>query len=70
LSTQRLEESTHTGVVGVLAAMIWTPPMLQIGTEVSLTNRFSQQTADLRMARIEGKRDGELCESSVELALP
>lgn len=45
-----LEESTHTGAVGVQGAMIWTSRKLQIGTEVELTNRFSQQTARFRFA--------------------
>jgi hypothetical protein len=43
------EESTHTGVVGVMGAMIWTSRLLQIGTDVELTNRFSQQTAKFRV---------------------
>jgi hypothetical protein len=54
-----LEESTHTGVVGVLGAMIWTSKMLQIGTEVELTNRFSQQSAKFRVAWVKDHRDGE-----------
>ena len=66
----RLEESTHTGVVGVLGAMIWTSRMLQIGTEVELTNRFSQQTAKFRVAWVKDGRNGELCEAGVESVLP
>ncbi len=66
-----LEESTHTGVVGVLGAMIWTSRMLQIGTEVELTNRFSQQTAKFRVAWVKGQRDGdELWETGVESLRP
>ena len=66
-----LEESTHTGVVGVLGAMIWTSRMLQIGTEVELTNRFSQQTAKFRVAWVKDNQDGEeLRETGVESLRP
>ena len=65
-----LEESTHTGVVGVLGAMIWTSRMLQVGTEVELTNRFSQQTAKFRVAWVKDQQDGELWETGVESLLP
>jgi hypothetical protein len=66
-----LEESTYTGVVGVLGAMIWTSRMLQIGTEVELTNRFSQQTAKFRVAWVKDHRDGEaLWETGVESLRP
>jgi hypothetical protein len=65
-----LEESTHTGVVGVLGAMIWTSRMLQYGTEVELTNRFSQQTARFRVAWIKDQRDGELWETGLESLRP
>ena len=36
-----LEESTHTGVIGALGAMIWLSRMMQIGTEVEVTNHHS-----------------------------
>jgi hypothetical protein len=65
-----LEESTHTGVVGVLGAMIWTSRMLQIGTEVELTNRFSQKTAKFRVAWVKDQQDGERWETGVESLLP
>ena len=66
-----LEESTQTGVVGVLGAMIWTSRMLQIGTEVELTNRFSQQTAKFRVAWVKDLRDGEeLWETGIESLRP
>jgi hypothetical protein len=64
------EESTHTGVVGVMGAMIWTSRMLQIGTEVELTNRFSQQTAKFRVAWVKDQPDGQLWESGVECSRP
>jgi hypothetical protein len=65
-----LEESTHTGVVGVLGAMIRTSRMLQIGSEVEVTNRFSQQTARFRVAWVKEHRDGELWEIGIESLAP
>jgi hypothetical protein len=65
-----LEESTHTGVVGVLGAMIWTSRMLRVGTEVELTNRFSQQTAKFRVAWVKDQQDGQLWETGVESLEP
>jgi hypothetical protein len=65
-----LEESTHTGVVGVLGAMIWTSRILRVGTEVELTNRFSQQTAKFRVAWVKDQQDGELWETGVESLEP
>ena len=64
------EESTHTGVIGVLGAMIWTSRMLQVGTEVELTNRFSQRTATFRVAWVKDQRKGELWETGVESLQP
>jgi hypothetical protein len=67
----QLEESTYTGVVGVLGAMILLSRMLQIGTELELTNRFSQQTAKFRVAWVKDHRDGEeLWETGVESLRP
>jgi len=66
-----LEESTHTGVIGALGAMIWLSRMLQIGTEVELTNRFSQRTAKFRVAWVKDHRDGEeLWETGIESLRP
>jgi hypothetical protein len=65
-----LEEPTHTGVIGALGAMIWTSRMLQVGTEVELTNRFSQQTAKFRVAWVKDQQDGELWETGVESLHP
>ena len=66
----QFEESTHTGVIGVLGAMIWTSRMLQVGTEVELTNRFSQRTAKFRVVWVKDQRDGELWETGVESLQP
>ena len=64
------EESTHTGVVGVMGAMIWTSRLLQIGTDVELTNRFSQQTAKFRVVWVKDQPDGRLWEAGVECLRP
>jgi hypothetical protein len=65
-----LEEAAHTSVVGVLGAMIWTSRMLQSGSEVELTNRFSQQTAKFRVAWVKDQQEGGLWESGLESLLP
>jgi hypothetical protein len=53
------EQSTHTGVVGILGAMIRTSRLLQMGTEVVVTNRFSQLTATFRVVWIgDNQKDG------------
>lgn len=44
-----LDEATHTEVVGTLGAMIRTSRPLQMGSEVTVTNRFSQQIAKFRV---------------------
>jgi hypothetical protein len=44
-----LDECTHTEVVGTLGAMIRTSRPLQMGSEVTVTNRFSQQIAKFRV---------------------
>jgi hypothetical protein len=54
-----LEENTHTEVVGVLGAMIRTSRLLQMGTEVVVTNRFSLQAAKFRVVWAgENQKDG------------
>ncbi len=65
-----LEESTQTGVVGIMGAMIWTSRMLQFGTEVELTNRFSQQSAKFRVAWVKDQQNGGLWETGLESLRP
>jgi hypothetical protein len=65
-----LEEETHTGVIGELGAMVRTSRMLQMGTEVELTNRFSQQTAKFRVVWVRDPQDDNLCEIGVESLQP
>ena len=65
-----LEESTHTGVVGVLGAMIWTSRTLPIGSEVEVTNRFSQRTAKFCVVWVKEHEEGEPCEIGIESLVP
>jgi hypothetical protein len=65
-----LEEETHTGVVGVLGAMVRMSRMLDIGTELELTNRFSQQTATFRVVWVKAPQDAELWEIGIESLQP
>jgi hypothetical protein len=61
-----LEEETHTGVVGVLGAMVRMSRKLEIGAELDLTNRFSQRTARFRVVWVKAQEDGELWETGIE----
>jgi hypothetical protein len=65
-----LEESTHTGVVGALGAMIRTSRLLQMGTEVVVTNRFSQQTAKFRVVWVGEQNTDGSWEIGIESLLP
>ena len=67
---QTLEEATHTGVVGVLGAMILTSQMLKIGSQVEVTNRFSQQTAKFRVVWVGDHKDGQPWEIGIESPAP
>jgi hypothetical protein len=65
-----LEESAHTGVVGPLGAMVRTSRSLRMGTEVVLTNRFSQQTARFRVVWVGGQQTDGLWETGIESLVP
>jgi len=65
-----LEEQTFTGVIGAMGAMVLTSQKLLVGTEVELTNRFSQQTAKFRVAWVRPQEDGGLWETGVESFKP
>jgi hypothetical protein len=65
-----LEESAHTGVVGPLGAMVRTSRSLRMGTEVVLTNRFSQQTARFRVVWVGGQQSDGLWETGIESLVP
>jgi hypothetical protein len=66
----KLDESTFTGIIGVQGAMIWTSAVLQVGSEVEITNRFSQQTAKFRVAWVKDEAEGGLWETGVESLRP
>ncbi len=65
-----LEEETHTGVVGVLGAMVRMSRGLEIGTEIELTNRFSQQTAKFRVVWVKTPEGSDLWEIGIESLQP
>jgi hypothetical protein len=65
-----LEEDSHTGVVGVLGAMIRTSRLLQMGSEVEVTNRFSQQTARFVVVWAKEPQDDNLWEIGIESPQP
>jgi hypothetical protein len=64
------EESTQTCMVGPVGAMVRTSRSLRVGTEVVLTNRFSQQTARFRVVWVgEQQADGRW-EIGIESLMP
>jgi hypothetical protein len=64
------EESTHTGVVGPLGAMVRSSRLVAVGSEVVLTNRFSQQTARFRVVFIGEQQPDGLWDIGVESLVP
>jgi hypothetical protein len=64
------EESTYTCVVGVTGAMIVTSRSLQVGSEMTVTNRFSQRTAKFRVAWVKQQENSQLWETGVESPIP
>jgi hypothetical protein len=65
-----LDESTHTSVVGPHGAMVRTSRLLQMGTEVVLTNRFSQQMARFRVVWVGEQQTDGLWEIGIESIVP
>jgi hypothetical protein len=65
-----IEEETHTGSVGSLGAMIRTSRLLQMGSEVVVTNGFSQQTAKFRVVWVKDRESEGLCEIGIESLKP
>jgi hypothetical protein len=65
-----IEESTHTGVVGALGAMVRTSRLLQMGTDVVVTNRLSQQTAKFRVVWLGEQQADGFWEIGIESFLP
>ena len=66
----RLDEETHTGVVGVLGAMVRLSRKLEIGAELDLTNRFSQRTARFRVVWVKAPEEGNHWETGIESLEP
>lgn len=65
-----LEEQTFTGVIGAMGAMVLTSQKPAVGTEIEMTNRFSQQTAKFRVAWVRPQEGGSLWETGVESFKP
>lgn len=65
-----MEEETHTGIVGMLGAMIRTSGLLQMGSEVLVTNRSSQQTAKFRVVWVRDGQVDNLWEIGIESLQP
>lgn len=65
-----IEETAHTGVVGALGALVRTASPLKMGTEVALTNQFSQQTARFRVVWVGEEQTGGLWEVGIESLAP
>ena len=65
-----LEEDSFTGVVGELGAMIRTSRLLRMGSEVEVTNRFSQQTARFRVVWVKERQEDNLWVTGIESLSP
>jgi hypothetical protein len=65
-----LEEATFTAVIGTHGATLLTSRLLKMGSEVSVTNRFSQQTATFRVVWISDQKTDNLWEIGAEALQP
>jgi len=65
-----LEEKTHTSVIGVHGAMVRMSRALEIGTELEVTNHFSQQTATFRVVWVKNTDGDGVCEIGIESLEP
>jgi hypothetical protein len=65
-----LEEETHTESVGARGAMIRMHRSLEIGAELEITNRFSQQTAKFRVVWLKTPQTGDSWEVGLESFQP
>ena len=65
-----LEESANTNVVGELGAMVLISKELPAGSEVEVTNRFSQRTARFRVAWVKDGHNGQVWETGLESIEP
>jgi hypothetical protein len=67
---RRVDEKTHTGVVSAHGAMVRMSCMVEMGTELELTNHFSQQTAKFRVVWVRDLESDGLWEIGVESLQP
>lgn len=67
---KHLEEKTHTGVVGEHGAMLRLSCMVERGTELELTNHFSQLTAKFRVVWSKDTENDGMWEIGVEALQP
>jgi hypothetical protein len=67
---KHLEEKTQTGAVGVHGAMVQMSCIVEMGTEVEITNHFSRQTAKFRVVWFRNTEDGGLWEIGMESLQP
>ena len=65
-----LQEKTHTGVVGVLGAMVRISHLLPTGSEVAITNRLSMQTAQFRVVWVKDGESENVWEIGIESLKP
>ena len=65
-----LDEKTQTGVVGAHGAMVRMPCLLEIDTEVEITNHYSQQTAKFRVVWARDIKDDGVWEIGLESLRP
>ena len=64
------EEKTHTGVVSVHGAMVRISCKLEMGSELELTNHFSQRTAKFRVVWVRGTEESGPWEIGIESVQP
>jgi hypothetical protein len=64
------QESTHTGVIGGFGALIYPSSALKMGTDVAVTNRFSQQTARFRVVWVGEQQSDGFWEVGIEALQP
>jgi hypothetical protein len=67
---RHLEEKAQTGVVGVHGAMVRMSCMVEMGTELELTNHLSRQTAKFRVVWARETEENGLWEIGVESLQP
>ena len=67
---RNLNEKTQTGVVGAHGAMVRMSCLVENGTEMEITNHYSQQTAKFRVVWARDIENDGVCEIGVESLRP